>query len=212
MYQSRPSSPDRNAAYADATSAFVANPSDAQDRRPDDVTQDAPSYNQPTPLAELQPTRPTNRDRLNAIARNVRPHVGTAMELMAHRSIPASPTDNATSSTSAVTTSTVRAYLRAKGSVEGVSDITLQNRLYAADLSAQTLLFALQVLDNADHPLHAQLGMSNKDRNKVTYRLAGIALNKSGFLEPIRSVAENAHNNPEQLIANMLDYVRSVNR
>ena len=212
MFPSRHSSPDPNAAYTVATSPFVGNLRDAQDRGPDDVTQDAPSLHQPAALAGLQPTRPTNRDRLNAIARNVRPHVGTAVELMAHRNASASTTDDATSSAAPVTVNTIRAYLRARGGVEGVSETTLQNRLYSADLSAETLFFALQVLADADHPLLSQLNMGNKDRDKVMYRLTGIAMNKSGFLEPIRNVAKNAQDNPEQLIANMLEYVRKVGR
>ena len=91
-------------------------------------------------------------------------------------------------------------------------DVTIQHRLHSADLSAETLLVALQTLDNPHHPLHVTLGISDHELSTLRNRLAGIVSNRSGFLTPIRTEVLQAGDNPERLIHNLLTYLRHLAR
>ena len=114
---------------------------------------------------------------------------------------------------SAVTLATIRQYLRQERRPpgQGLLDTALQRRLDIASLSAATLLAALQIVHDANHPFLTRLGVSHHERGALIYRLSGIADNRSGFRTPIRSAARNANDDPEQLIANVLEYVRNLN-
>ena len=211
MYPSRPSSTDPNAAYRDAIAAFADNRIAEQEDHTEGESRYDAAINQPNSLAPLNPRRRTNQDRLNVIAHNLGSGVRVAMEMMAHSATPSATTDVATSSAPPVTVDTIRQYLRENGYFDSnMVDVTIQNRLDAVHLSTETIFTALQILHDDHHPLIARLNMSNSECDSIFYRLAGIVMKKNGFQEPIRTATLNANNNPDQLIANLLQYLRSL--
>ena len=123
-------------------------------------------------------------------------------------------TDIGTSSRSSVTASTILRYLRETGDVSSgtISDWTVDNRLDSVNMRAETLLVALQIANSPDHTVLANLGAHQWERFEIKNRLSGIATNKSGFGKAIKKVAINSNDNPEQLIANLLDYLRTLGR
>ena len=86
---------------------------------------------------------------------------------------------------------------------------TIQNRLATVNLSPATLLTALETLHELHHPLLAQLAVRDTERDRMIYRLVGIALNKSGFRPQIKAILRSANDNPNRLIAAMLNDQRS---
>ena len=213
MYPSRPSSTDPNAAYRDAIAAFADNRIQEGDR--DDESNYETAQNQPNSLAGLNPRRTTNQDRLNAIAHNLGSGVRVAMEMMTPSTIPPATADTATSSASPVTIDTIRQYLRERGHInnewarQSLNDLNTQNRLNSANLSAKTLLIALQIAHNPNHPLLERLGVKDNEHEPLIARLAGIVMSKVGFRSSIKTLALNANDNPDQLITNLLQYVRN---
>ena len=93
-----------------------------------------------------------------------------------------------------------------------LTDVAIQNRLHSADLSAETLLSALQILSNPQHPLLVSLGVSDHELKTLRNRIAGIVSNRSGFLTPIRTEVLQSNDNPELLIRNLLSYLRHLAR
>ena len=87
---------------------------------------------------------------------------------------------------------------------------TVQARLQSGNLSPQTLFAALQIAHDENHPLLVGLGVKKRDFASLKHRLAGIAMSSHGFLSPIRVAAQNANNDPGQLIANILDHIRKL--
>ena len=123
----------------------------------------------------------------------------------------ATPTAVTPSSTSNVTIDMVRQYLRETGHHgEYMENVTVLARLYETNVSTETLLTALQTAHNPNHPLWATLGAKKREREKVISKLTGIVINKSGFRAPIKNLLPTAHNDPNQLIACLLEYVRSL--
>ena len=213
MQPSRPSSTDPNAPYRHAIAALADNRIDGQELYPDE-SRDRPGQNQANRLAELNPRRTINRDRLNTIARNIASHVDFATQLIANNSIPtATATTEATvSSASSITINTVCQYLHDKGYVDrNMADAAIQNRLNSVNLSAETLLTAIETVDNANHPLWATLQANDFERAELIHRLARMATIPQAFRPGIRAVIQNSNNNSEQMIANFLDYLRRLN-
>ena len=210
MYPSRPSSTDPNAAYRDAITAFADNRIDGQEEHRDDAFHDAPGQNQPNRLAGLHSTRTNNRDRLNAIARNLGANVGIALELIENSNRSTATTEAATTSASSVTVDTIRQYLRQKGFADSnMMDLTIQDRLNVANLSAETLFFALQTIHTAEHRLLAVLGMRSEERESIIFKLSGIITRKNGFPQSLKRITKNCNNNADHLITDLLQYVRN---
>ena len=215
MHPSRPPSIDPNAAYRDANAAFADNRVYEQEEKPDDALHYDAAQNVPNLLAERNPRRTTNQDRLNNIAHNLGSGVRIVMEWMTPSTFPPPVTDAATSSASSVTISTIRNYLREKGYTnpewvcQGLSEANAQNRLDSANVSAQTFLTALQIAHTINHPLLERLRVSDEELKGLIARLTGIVMTKAGFRPSIKTLVLNAHNNPDQLIANVLEYVRN---
>ena len=92
-----------------------------------------------------------------------------------------------------------------------MKDATIQSRLNSVNVSAATLLQALQILNNPHDQRSNSLAMTESERNAVMYRLCGIVTQRAGMREEIRTVVRNAHDNPDQLILHMLAYVRNPN-
>ena len=208
MHPIHPSYSDPNAPYRAAIAALAGNPIDIEE------------YNQsePTPAEYAQqvheglpPRRNVNRDRLNLIAHNLGAGVGVAMEMIAEREEAATHTQMATSSSTYVTVETLRQYLSETGHRgEYMVDETIESRLRGSNVSTETLLTALQTAQNPNHPLWAHLGANTRQRDKVIAKLSGIVDNRSGFRYPMRDLLRNAQNDPNQLIAILLQYVRSL--
>ena len=111
-----------------------------------------------------------------------------------------------------VTVSTIRNFLLAKQHPDSqlIYDDTVRERLNEGNLSAETLLIALQTVHDANHPLLARLGVNDQEQRELVARLSGIVTNRSGFLPPIKKLVVQANNNPDQLIAAILEYLRVV--
>ena len=215
MHPLRPPSIDPNAAYRDAIAAFADNRVYGQEENPDDASHHDAAQNAPNLLAGRNPRRTTNQDRLNDIAHNLGSGVRIVMEWMTPRTFPPTVTDAATSSASSVTISTILHYLRERGHTspewiyQGLSEANAQNRLDSANVSAQTFLTALQIAHTINHPLLESLRVSDEEQKGLIARLTGIVMTKAGFRSPIKTLVQNADNNPDQLIANVLQYVRN---
>ena len=114
------------------------------------------------------------------------------------------------SADSPVTVSSLRDFLRSKGHPAGqyIYDETIQSRLNAVNLSAETLLAALEIIHTPDHALLITLGVSGTERLRVTNKLKGLVNRSSGFTPEIIGAAQRSNNNPNQLINNFLQLVR----
>ena len=110
-----------------------------------------------------------------------------------------------------VTVTTLRSFLRAHGHSGGdfMRDITIQDRLDRANISAGTLLAALQLVNTSNHPLLASIGVSLSERPKLMSKLSGIVNQAAGFRQDVETDAQAANNNPDQLIANVLQAIRA---
>ena len=221
MHPSRPSSPDPNAPYRAAIAALGGNFTNDQEV---DQPQAAPHQYQQNAHEGLAPTprRNINRDRLNQIAHHLGSGVGVALEMMA---LEQTQPENVAGPSNApapevvanphphphpqTTISDIQQYLRAMGHRDGsVSDQSIRIRLNSANISTDTILSALHMLHDANHPLLARLGVMNNPRNKMITRLAGVINSLHGFRPEIRSAIQRANNDPEQLIINLLTYTR----
>lgn len=212
MYPSRSSSTDPNAAYRDAIAALADNCICRQEGQPDDVCHNQSAQNQPNILAGLNPRRTTNRDRLNAIAHNISTNVGIARQLIRNSEIPTTTLEAAPSSGSSINISTVCQYLREKGCGDNaIADEAIQKRLNSAKLSAETLLAAIETAHDANHPIWLTLRANDSERIELIRRLAGIVSLIQGIRPKMKLAIRNSNNNSEQMIANILDYMRSLN-
>ena len=112
------------------------------------------------------------------------------------------------STTRNVTATAIRQYLMTKGyqAESFLRDDTIQSRLNSVQLSPKSLLDALEIAYDAHHPLLDRLGVDDPKRSWLIYKLAGIATNKSGFRTTIMTALQNANNNPDQLIAAVLQH------
>ena len=109
-----------------------------------------------------------------------------------------------------VTVSTLRQYLLAIGRAtnSNMVDATIQNRLDAGHISAQTLLLALQTAHAADHPIWQSLQAKKRERQIVLTRLAGIVSHSAGFNPTTKACVQQSQNDAFQLIRLMLCYLR----
>ena len=181
----RPSSSDPNAPYRAAIASLV-DCNFFADEEPEQPETANPT-NQQDPFAGLNPRRLT------------------------HSTSPISTAEATTSSASPVTVSTIRQYLLEKRTVNKfLLDATIQDRLNLGNLSAETFLAALKIADDASHPLLIRLGVRDLERDEIIYRLAGITANSAGFRMAIRTAAQNANNNPDQLVAGILHHIRNL--
>ena len=118
--------------------------------------------------------------------------------------------DRGASSASQVTIETVLEYLSERGRGSQLVYGTINNRLNSSNLSAATLLSALKAADTTHYPLWATLGVSAYERAELINRLSGIVTNGGGFKKGIKAAVQNSNNDPEQLIANVLQYGRNL--
>ena len=208
MHPSHPSYTDPNAPYRAALAALAGNPIDSEEYN---QSEPAPAEYAHNVHEGLPPRRNVNRDRLNLIAHNLGAGVGVAMEMIAQRERAAAQTEMATSSRAYVTVDTLRQYLSETGHRgEYMADETIESLLRQSNVSTETLLTALQTAQNLNHPLWANLGANTRQRARVFAKLSGIVNNKSGFRYPMKDLLLNANNDPNQLIAVLLQYVRSL--
>ena len=215
MHPSRPSPTVPNAPYRAAIAALGGNFVNEQEV---DQTQPEPGLYQQNAHEELAPRRNTNRDRLNQIAHRLGSGVRVALELMtpeqAHPENVAGPSNAGVASTQLAvdphtTVRDIQQYLSRIGYRDGgVADQTIRIRLDSANISAATILSALQTLQDPSHPLLVRLGVMNNARNKLIKRLTGVVNSLHGFRPEIRSAIQRANNNPDQLIINLLTYTQ----
>ena len=214
----RPSSADPNAPYRAAIAALEGHPIAVEGVNQPQL---APAQYQQNTHEGLVPRRNVNRDRLNQIAHYLGSGVKIALEMMnpeqvfpaniAQPSNPPTPSTQVTAN-SQITTRDIQQYLRAMGYGNShIADQTIRIRLDSANISAETYLSALQILQDGNHPLLASLGMRDKVRNMVIAKLVGIVNSLQGFRPEIRSAVLGANNSPDQLIANLLTYTQRYN-
>ena len=90
-----------------------------------------------------------------------------------------------------VTIATIRQYLRDQGYSGGrIRDATVESRLFSTNLSAKTLLTALQIAHDANHALLVRLGVNSNDREILVARLNGIMLTSQGFFTGMRKAKQ----------------------
>ena len=118
--------------------------------------------------------------------------------------------DAGPSANSPVTVSSLWSFLRSKGHPDGQLkfDEAVQIRLNTVNLSAETLLAALEIIHTPDHALLITFGVSENERLNVLNKLKGIVNYSSGFHSKIIDAAQRSHNNPNELISNFLKLVR----
>ena len=181
MYPSRPSFTDPNASYRATTPTLI----DFFAKEGPEQPEIADANTQQNPFAPIAPMETRQTSLPAAIA-----HVGSS----------AAPP---------ATIITIQRYLLEKGYAASsfLTDETIQYRFNAANISAQTLLSALQIAYDAHHPFIARFGMSDKERFILIKRLVGITQHDSRFRQTLKA-AQKSNNNPEQLIANLLELIR----
>ena len=121
--------------------------------------------------------------------------------------------DAGPSSASNVTVDTIKDYLRERGHVHGdlsLKDTTIEKRLNSTNISIETLLTAIKIACNPDHPLLATLSINPYERYELINRLDRIVSHKQGFRQEIKSAMQKSNNDPEQLIANILNHLRNL--
>ena len=179
----RPSSPDPNSPYRAAIASLADCNffTDKQVEEPDSAN----TLSQPPSFAGLLP-----RSTTYGIVPNAASNIAT--------------------SSAPITILTLQRYLIEKGYSANrfLADATVQMRLQSGNISAETLLVALQIAHNPNHSLLNRFRVSNQEREELIYRLAGITTNDAGFHQAIRTEIRNAQNNPEQLVTNLLEYLR----
>ena len=142
--------------------------------------------------------------------RNATPHPqGPFAELRSRQR----PDDIAAAGPSAdlpVSIQSLRSFLRANGHPAGqhMHDETIQRRLNAVNLGADTLLAALQITHTPNHALLRTLGVTETECLMITNKLKAIVNNTSGFTQELMGAARHSDNNPNQLIRNFLQLVR----
>ena len=108
-----------------------------------------------------------------------------------------------------ITVGSVLEYLRHQGHpCDDLMYATIINRLESANISAETLLTATKAAYDAEHPLLANLNVNAYERSELINRLGGIVTRRQGFRAELKSAIQSADNNPGQLIANLLRYIR----
>ena len=174
-----PNAPYRNAIASLADCNFFAYEEDALD-------QSANNESVQNPFAGLIPRRPIQTDR------------------------PSASTDAGTSTGSQVTIGTILQYLEEKEIRlhKNIHDTTASRRLHAHDLSPETMLAAIKIAYDTNHPLLATLSANDDERYALISRLSGVVTQAQSFRPGIRQAFSNSNNNPEQLIANVLQYIR----
>ena len=183
MRPSRPSSTDSNALYRATTPTLI----DFFAKEREEQQEIADANLQQNPLAPLSPRRTTDSI------------VATATEDVGPSHIPY------------VNLGRLRQYIQQSGYPGStyLKNTTVHSRLDSVNLSTGALFNALQIVQNAHHPSLANLGISEIERNTLIHKLVGIVNQAAGFRPAIKTAALNAHNDPQQLIANLLECVRN---
>ena len=111
-----------------------------------------------------------------------------------------------------VTVTTILEYLRENSSREYrfLMHETIRLRLQSGRLDPATFLTALKTVHTANHPTLTRLGVNAREQEAIKHRLIGILTNSALFRPPMRNACIAAHNDPEQLIGNLLEYQRSL--
>lgn len=147
---------------------------------------------------------------------NATHHNSPFAELSSRRAFSSNPpravADAGPSSASAVNIGNIRQYFLQMGhsNTDRLKNEVINNRLNSANLDAETLLSAIQSVYNINRPLPENMTISRQERAEVIYRLAGIITNRSGFLEAMKNAAQNSHNDPDELIKNVLRHIRNI--
>ena len=107
---------------------------------------------------------------------------------------------------------TIQRYLRRKGfeRKEFLKYGAIQNRLDSVNLSAQTLLDALKIVDTANHPLLLALCVNVQEHEILTGKLTGIMTKPQGLRTAMKTAAQNCNNNPDRLITSILQHIRTL--
>ena len=115
-------------------------------------------------------------------------------------------------SSNAASPYTIQRYLRQKGyeRKEFLKYGTIQNRLDSANLSAQTLLNALKIVDKANHPLLTGLCVSVQEHEILIAKLIGIMTKAQGLPRAMKAAALNCNNDPDRLITAVLQSIRTL--
>ena len=123
---------------------------------------------------------------------------------------PDATTDAGPSADSPVTVRSLRDFLRAKGQPSGlrIGDEIVQRRLNVVNLSAETLLAALEIINTPNHSLLRTLEMSQTECLRITNKLRGIVNNSGGFQPKVMAASQRSNNDPHQLIRNFLQLIR----
>lgn len=138
---------------------------------------------------------------------------GPFAELTHNRATPSlslnSIAETSASADSEVNVISLRNFLHSKAYPTGqhMYDSTIQSRLDIANLSAKTLLTALEIIDNPNHPLLETIRLKETERYSIFNKLCGIVNQSGGFTKSLRIAALRANNNPDQLIINFQELV-----
>ena len=154
-------------------------------------------------LPGLQRRRSGNAGRLNAIARNIGLRGGLLREMVANRS--EQSTDARAQSQNAIGTIRLRIGETGIYHCDGMSDEMLANRLDAANLSPETFMAAMRIVQTSGHPTLTVLGINAVESQTILHFLVDFMSNGGRINAIVHAAGNAANNNPDDLIAHIFE-------
>ena len=206
MYPSKSSSPHAWE-YDPALIAALADNSGSMEGEEINSAQRQALPDQQAPLPGLRRRGSANAGRLNAIARNIGSRVDVLREMVANRS----EQTTAAHAQSPNAIGTIRRMIGATGicHCDSMSDEMLANRLNAANLSPETFMAAMRIVQTTGHPTLTVLGITAVESQTILHFLVDLMSNSGRINAIVHAAGHAANNNPDDFIAHIFERMDS---